>query len=493
MPNLHGTKWGDPTLGTPGGTVTWSLAWSNESLALFGITQSRSKQPSSFLRFDYEQVIEDAFAEWSKYANISFQQVPDGRGGAGFSSDGDIRIFFGDIPGRTLGLGAFPSNTSFGGDILLDARNSYNKNKALFRGLVLHEIGHALGLDHVSTNSVMTPVLKYFGLQRDDRDAIRAIYGDPLIAPAYDIKGGGTFRMKGKNNDLIARGNDKKNTILGTSGQDTIEGGGNHDKLNGSSGNDSISGGDGNDKLIGGGGADTLRGEAGNDKLLGGADADVMDGGDGLDTADYSKSKAAVVLDLLAGVGTAGDALGDTYVDIERVLGTKRRDTILGDDNDNTIIGYGASDILEGRGGNDTLDGHKGNDTLRGDGGDDNLKGGVGDDLLEGGTGNDTLNGSRGADTLEGGAGDDLLRGSFNADVFIFADGHGNDRIRDFNTRSKSEVIDLSAVTALNDFDDVTAAAMNTDGGVLIDTGTGDSILLEGLRLGQLGADDFLF
>lgn len=512
MSIIHGAKWGDPTLGTPGGTVTWSIAGGNEFLFDFGIFGSRSKDPDSFLRFDYEQIIEESLAEWAKYGNIQFQQVPDGGGSAGSEADGDIRIFFGDLPGRTLGLGAFPNPSDlFGGDILLDARGSFNQSKGLFRTLVLHEIGHALGLDHVSGQSIMTPVLNLRSLQRIDRDAMRQIYGDPLIAPALEISGGGIFQMKEKNNDLIARGNDKKNIILGTNGQDTIEGGGNNDKLKGSFGSDSLSGGEGNDKLIGSYGNDTLRGEAGDDVLRGDQHADVLDGGDGFDTADYSKASSAVRLDLLAGTGTLGDADGDTFISIEEVLGTKYHDRLWGDGaanrlygdkgsdeliggaGDDTLLGGGGDDTLLGGDGHDTISGDGGNDLINGEDGNDTIKGSRGDDTLAGGLGDDEIKGSSGKDVLFGDEGNDTLSGGMGADRFVFADGGGDDVVRDFNRKSAAEVIDLSSLSTLNDWADVQGAATDTDDGLLIDIGGGDSILIEGLRLGQLGADDFLF
>lgn len=492
MPNLFGTKWGDPTIGTTGGTVTWSIAGAFESLTSFGIF-TRSVNGNTFMNFNFRQEIENAFAQWAKFGNIKFQQVPDGGGPAGSNDDGDIRLFFGHLPGRTLGLGAFPSNTDFGGDILLDVRNSYNTNREMFRGLVLHEIGHALGLDHVSSNSIMTPVLGLTRLQRDDRDGIRALYGDPDVAPSFTIKGFGVYRLAAKNNDLIVQGNGQKNIIVGTGGNDTLDGGAN------------------NDRLIGGLGADDLRGGIGNDVLMGRAGADMLDGGDGFDTADYRHSKTGIILDMLQPAGTGGDANGDVLTSIEKIVGSRRGDTILADDNDNRIVSLNGWDMVDGRGGNDFISGFFGNDTLIGGAGDDTLEGQVGNDLLQGGDDNDVLTGSRGNDTLEGGDGDDVLRGGFNNDVieggagnddlkgnqhndvFIFADGHGNDTVGDFNVRSLSEFIDLSGVTALSDFTDVQAAATDTVNGLLIDTGGGDSILLSNISLSMLGADDFIF
>ncbi|MGL4964405.1 MAG: calcium-binding protein [Inquilinus sp.] len=136
------------------------------------------------------------------------------------------------------------------------------------------------------------------------------------------------------------------------------------DELHGLGGNDTLSGLGNNDWLYGDAGNDTLLGGDGSDLLVGGAGADVLDGGAGFadDTASYADSTAAVTLDLNAAVaGTGGDALGDTLISIE------------------TIIGTGFNDVLEARHTNVVLDGGAGNDTLAGIG---TISGGDGDDVI---------------------------------------------------------------------------------------------------------------
>ncbi|WP_299848864.1 matrixin family metalloprotease [uncultured Roseovarius sp.] len=502
MPNISGYKWGSSALGTSGGTVTWSVAGANRYIYDFYKSPVdgngnlwRSVEGRSFLNFNFKAVIADALAEWSKYADIKFRQVPDQGAGAGFSGGGDISFFFGHIPGNTLGQGFYPFGSHpIAGDILLDVRSEYNYDRTMFKGLVLHEIGHALGLGHVERNSIMTSFLDLTTLQRDDRNGIRQIYGDPDVEPILAIKGGGVHRMRAVDNDLVAKGNGFKNTIIGTVGPDTMDGGGH------------------SDRLIGGTGADDLRGGSGNDVLIGGTGADILNGGGGLDTVDYSRSKAAISFDLASSSrASGGQAEGDRLISIERVISGSGNDTLEGSGANERFIGGAGGDILSGGGGHDRLNGQTGSDTLNGGSGNDRLAGDFGNDLLQGETGNDTLSGQGGEDTLEGGDGDDLLRGGNRrdtleggtgddvlegnefADTFIFADGHGDDRIVDFNTAGTFEVIDLRGVSALNDFADVTAAATNTAGGVLIDTGGGDSILLSGVWRGQLAADDFLF
>ena len=108
-------------------------------------------------------------------------------------------------------------------------------------------------------------------------------------------------------------------SVHGTHGADVLYGTERADFIEGLRGNDSLYGGGGNDYLSGGGDQDLLHGGAG---------ADVLDGGEGIDTASY-RGSAAVMVNLNAG-GVGGDAQGDTYIDIENVIGSDFDDTIIG-------------------------------------------------------------------------------------------------------------------------------------------------------------------
>lgn len=117
--------------------------------------------------------------------------------------------------------------------------------------------------------------------------------------------------------------------IVGTSGNNILNGTPSNDSMDGLAGNDTLRGGAGNDILVGGIGNDGLYGEEGADTLSGGVGDDSLDGGAGNDT-------------LLGGLGV------------------------------------------------DTLYGGVGNDVLEGGAGDDYLAGGYGRYSLTGGAGNDT-------------------------------------------------------------------------------------------------------
>jgi serralysin len=73
----------------------------------------------------------------------------------------------------------------------------------------------------------------------------------------------------------------------------------------------------------------------------------------------------------------------------------------LGGFGDDQVTGNHAANRLEGNDGSDALQGLAGNDLLKGGTGNDTLQGGDGEDVLDGGIGNDTLDGGTGIDTVD--------------------------------------------------------------------------------------------
>ncbi len=222
-------------------------------------------------------------------------------------------------------------------------------------------------------------------------------------------------------------------------------------------------GGTGNDTLIGRGGDDSLQGGDGNDFLVGGAAADRLDGGAGSDWASYANASRGISLNLATG-GTRGDAAGDSFIGIERVLGSAFDDLIIGDAAANLLVGGAGDDRIRGGAGRDVLVGGEGADELHDGAGDntvgyigsvgavtvnlatqtvsggdaegdsiygfDHAGGGGGDDFLTGnsaanhlfgGAGDDRIDGGYGDDTIEGGAGADLLFGDQGSNWLSYA------------------------------------------------------------------------
>jgi Ca2+-binding RTX toxin-like protein len=162
----------------------------------------------------------------------------------------------------------------------------------------------------------------------------------------------------------------------------------NWEVIQGSSGNDRIRtnswgyavelrGGAGDDVLatgVDGVVADTLSGEAGNDQLdggvgddvlRGGAGADVLAGAGGTDTASYYSGTTGVLVSLLSGTGSGGEAQGDTLSGIENLSGSQGNDSLYGNAGANVLQGWNGNDLLVGRAGKDTLTGGAGADRFQ--------------------------------------------------------------------------------------------------------------------------------
>ena len=358
------------------------------------------------------------------------------------------------------------------------------------------------------------------------------INGDAFKGDAAGDMLSGFENIIGSAYDDILTGDDSNNTIEGLAGADTLDGGGGTDTLSyessnagvtidlergtgdfdetnntiktssgghatgdkvklgsfvhiiGSAHRDTLTGDNNDNTLKGGGGNDTLNGDDGNDTLDGGPGSDTLDGGDGdTDTATYADATAAVTIDLSGstGRGTAGDARGDTFKNIELYVGSAHDDTFIAGGNPDNFNGGRGSDTVsyersrkavqvdltdaneqDATGDFDDDDNYAKGDTLTdieniigsnvssGNTSDmyDELTGDGNDNVIDGRSGNDTLGGGAGDDTLIGGRGNDRLTGGNDADTFKFASGDGADTITDFNS-GEGDQIDLTAYRSL--------------------------------------------
>lgn len=155
----------------------------------------------------------------------------------------------------------------------------------------------------------------------------------------------------------------------------------------------------------------------------------IWDAG-GVDLFDASADPDGVVLDLREG---AYSQFGD-HEDVAIAFGTVIENAI-GSEFDDMIFGNEARNDLKGGGLNDTLYGGKGRDTVEGGGGQDTLRGGGSSDWLFGQGGRDTLRGERGNDKLEGGGGKDtfIFETDGGRDKILdFEDGMDTIDLRDF-------------------------------------------------------------
>jgi Ca2+-binding RTX toxin-like protein len=197
-----------------------------------------------------------------------------------------------------------------------------------------------------------------------------------------------------------------------------VDGGADNDQIGGGDGNDVLFGGNGNDtlygwfdvdELFGGEGDDSLYGQQDADLLRGGGGADLLDGGDGRDVASYRDALTGVIACLDDYRANDGGALGDRFVSIEVITGSRFGDELFAVDMQATLYGGNGNDTLTG-----AVAGGEYTDYLYGDSGNDSLEGLRGNDFLYGGADNDSLAGGDGIDQLYGGLGADVHYGDAN-------------------------------------------------------------------------------
>jgi Ca2+-binding RTX toxin-like protein len=280
----------------------------------------------------------------------------------------------------------------------------------------------------------------------------------------------------------------------GSQGIDTLVGvehvSGTHfdDVLTGDSGDNWLWGGSNGSGVTGN---DTISAGGGNDLVQLGAGTHTADGGTGVDTLSLHGNGTDVTA---AGVTVSLALQGAAQATEQGMMTLSGFENLSGSTFDDVLAGDAGANLLAGEAGNDSLAGGDGADILYGDGRVWADTHGIGtsgpivtvEDI--GIAGNDTLDGGKGNDVLNGGGGDDVLTGGAGQDRFVFGPASGDDRITDF---AKKDVIAFEGVAGVDDFSDLTLTASGK--GTLVSWGTGDSILVEGIKPNKLSASDFDF
>jgi Ca2+-binding RTX toxin-like protein len=310
----------------------------------------------------------------------------------------------------------------------------------------------------------------------------------------------------GTDGDDVLQGTPERDVIWGGDGNDTILGSLGNDLLCGGPGADLVHGGRGNDIADGGAGDDDrVIGDLGDDKVIGGAgDGDEAAGSLGIDTVsggpgDFDFVHGDYGYDRTDGGPGKGDiASFATDVGAGRSGGVKVslvRHRAKGDGHDRlfrfeSLEGSAFDDTLVGNGQANVIDGGAGNDTIRGGGGKDNLLGGQGTDRCNGAKG-DTVSCGREAklkasayvevDPVSGGGGGLQLVGGPGRDQFVVA---FNDAFSTFGITAKKGIAvgpGCSRVSALQ----VTCPTEGPARWVMADLGPGnDSLSVEGSLAG---------
>lgn len=289
----------------------------------------------------------------------------------------------------------------------------------------------------------------------------------------FDLFSGGVKTVGSDESDLIigSFGNDEldgnggDDLIFGLLGDDKISGGLGADLVFAGSGNDTVEGGDGDDTLLGGYGNDRIVGNRGNDAMFGGQGddllvwnngdgSDLMDGGQGYDQAQVNFDTDLVDDDLqnkdVAEFSTTDEGVQFARIEVndqtERGLfqldirNTETLETNFGGGDDTAVIKDTVLDEialkLDGGDGIDTLDlsqaagavdvalgRNKLNDSIA-----ENFENVIGtefNDKIRGNTQDNVISGLDGEDKMFGHGGDDTLIGGKGNDKFF--GGKGDD------------------------------------------------------------------
>ncbi len=135
-----------------------------------------------------------AMKEWSDVDNTTFRWRYAGATTSKSTSKNGYNIvyFTTNLGGGYLG---YSNWWSLGGKIVetdVRLRSNYNWSYAVLKALALHELGHSLGLNHVSSRSIMISYVPYRELQQDDKNAVKAMYpGGKVVTKLNDFNGDG--------------------------------------------------------------------------------------------------------------------------------------------------------------------------------------------------------------------------------------------------------------------------------------------------------------
>ncbi len=216
----------------------------------------------------YAANIDLAVTQWDRASGISFTKVDNG-GDIHFITSLEPHAWYGYYAGNAL-IGGYAWKDVDETDMSIDrsyvamtpAGLAHNVNR-----LLLHEIGHALGLNHVNDANpdlggeytVMSYMWPNMTLGHWDKLAIWDMYGRDQIIEGNDIGGAGNGdRIYGDHGDDLIYAYKGPDSVFGGVGDDLIYLGNGHDLVDGGNGNDTIVSGKGNDVLIGGGGEDVF-------------------------------------------------------------------------------------------------------------------------------------------------------------------------------------------------------------------------------------------
>ncbi len=393
---LGDSKWATSNLtySFPATATLYGKSYGNETANMFG-TFNAAQQATA----------RTALKMYASVSNLTFTEIAETT-----AQHADLRFGQSDEPSTAWAY--FPSTLDTGGDVWVNHSSAsyaspYKGNYAYLT--IVHEIGHALGLEHPHEGTTIMP------LSRDSLEytvmSYRSYVGASLSSGytnetwgyaqslmAYDIAA--VQHLYGAN--YATNSGNTKYTWSPVTGELFINGVG--------------------------------QGAAGGNRIF----QTVWDGG-GSDTYDFTQYTTGLKIDLEPGAWTTTSVTQLARLDWNgsKLAAGNIANAFLYENDKRSLIekAFGGS-------GSDVIKGNVGANSLKGCDGNDKLYGREGNDILTGGTGNDKLYGQGGRDSLYGNSG---------ADTFVFQTtsdslSSAKDTIRDFVRGS--DRIDLRGIDA---------------------------------------------
>jgi hypothetical protein len=204
---MTGNRWTFTASGSTGGighpvTLTWSIAPDgtpipgqepSNLIAHFDAAFNVTSPTGDLTERPWFTPIQQSFDRWGELSGITFVYSSQDNGSqlqtspGALNVRGDVRLGGEPIDGTsgTVAYAWFPNQ----GDVIFDTSqgtNFFSKTNGEYhrlRNVLMHELGHALGLEHIVSSSdkfLMEPSLdlSFDGPQLDDIRAIQSLYGD---------------------------------------------------------------------------------------------------------------------------------------------------------------------------------------------------------------------------------------------------------------------------------------------------------------------------